>query len=179
MTNKEITSIVSKAQRVKPYAKVHFPYSVEHVERILGITFNDEERSDMQRFFDTAEFFASHRPYDEEDSKKYGKPLYHVIRSMCEEQDFFSIEEAKILHKSIEKTNKFDVQLCNIYHFHFHDDFTISIFADNNRHIYDINFKRIRREINLAKIFGEVIEYVDLKPRRVYKDYDRWWSCKD
>jgi hypothetical protein len=169
MTNKEITSIVRKAQRVKPYAKVHFPYSVEHVERILGTTFNDEDRSDIQKFFDTANFLSKFESID----YRYN-PLYPVILSMCDCDDFLSVQEAEVLYNSLiisSRDKDVDFDMHSLAFFSWCEDFTVWTYTPKMKYVFDININLIRREVNLANLLNEPIDYVELEPTYTYEDY--------
>jgi hypothetical protein len=165
MTNQEIISIVRKARLVKPYARVHFPYSVEHVERILGITFNDEDRSDIQRFYDTAEFFAQNCDINND------KPIYTVVYQMSEKSDFLTIQEAKVLLNSLHRTTRDDADMYDLLAFAFAKDNPLWIYTPDYEYYFDVDINKVRRMVNIANFFGEDIEYVDLQPNEKYEHY--------
>jgi hypothetical protein len=177
MTNKEIIEMVYKAKMVKPYARVHFPYSVEHVERILGITLNDEDRADMQRFYDTAEFFAQ---FDNESANGLYKSLYFAVNLMIDDTDFLSIEEAQIVQRSILRSCGAEVTMSCIAvsAFRFETDNTIWAAVDNKRFVFRLDVSQIRREINLNKLLDTPIEYVEMNPIKIYTDYGNFLRCQ-
>ncbi len=166
MTNKEVIEIVYKAKMVKPYAKVHFPYSVQHVERILGISFNDDDRADMQRFFDTAEFYASHNTEDYHCANQ----LYHVIIGMVYQTDFFSVKEATLIYNSIVKSCKFKVYMSDVLNFRFNGSNELWTISSKESNVFEVNPKKIRRQINLANLFGEEVEEINLTKRNRYRE---------
>lgn len=173
MTNQEIISIVKKARMVKPYARVHFPYSVEHVERILGITFNDKDRKDMQKFYDTANFFLENCNWS------CDNPLYPIIYQMSERTDFLTIQETDLLIRSLRlATNGGKPDVSDIEFFRFEDDLEIWVYAPMQKYVFDVNMSLIRRAVNLANFFNEKAECVELEPTYTYEDYGAYENVK-
>lgn len=175
MTNKEVIEMVYKAKMIKPYAKVHFPYSVEHVERILGITFNDGDKADMQRFFDTAKFYASYNTEDYHCDNQ----LYHVILSMIWghqhsklnpslKQDFFSVEEADLIYRSISKACPVKVYMSDVRNYRFGGQNKLWTISSKETYIFDLDYRLIRRQINLDKLVGDEVDDLNLLGKKLY-----------
>jgi hypothetical protein len=165
MRNKDIISIIKKAKSVKPYARVDFPYSVFDCERILGVTFTDEERSEIQRFYDTANLFSNFV------NKDYGyNPLYYVITGMISEDDFVSIKEFETIKQSILKSTSNDAEIQDIL-FVFTSIFSYKeafVYANNKEYLFEFDMPKIRRKMNLDLLIDGEYSLLEFIPKYVW-----------
>ena len=168
MNHSEVLSIVREAKNKKPYARVNFPYCVDDIERILHRKFSDFDRSKINEFYEIAAFYASF----ENQAYRYN-PLYPVILSMCDNKDYFTLQELDVLFRSLKEVDgckEAVIEYTRPIYFDWNDsvlDYWIE--TKEAEFLFEVNVKQLRRSVSLSNLFSENLTHIELKPIYVYK----------